>query len=336
MANPDTIKQAQSALEQILKFNPESIARVEELGTELNFAASVPTAKRIVDFFNLIPVALIAELSETQASYVRACAESSLRAFKLALDFRATHGQGSYQTAVSQIESNWNECLDKLTPVVALNLVRLANPQQLECVIQDAVREIKGEHTETTAHIKTLRGEVDQALKDVRAAALEVGVTQQATHFSTTGTEHAKAATRWMITTVLLAVVLVALAIGSLFLHKWAFIKPADAFESIQLIAGKAIVFATFTYVLVLSAKNYLSHRHNAVLNQHRQNALMTYRALTEAANGKATGDIVLAHAASCIFSPQETGYTKPGAESTGPRGVLELLTKATSEKSAD
>ena len=37
----------------------------------------------------------------------------------------------------------------------------------------------------------------------------------------------------------------------------------------------------------------------------------MTFKALADAAGEDNSKDIVLNHAASCIFSPQETGYTK-------------------------
>jgi hypothetical protein len=56
-------------------------------------------------------------------------------------------------------------------------------------------------------------------------------------------------------------------------------------------------------------------HRHNAVVNKHRQNALLTYRALVEAGSEGGTRDIVLTHAASCIFAPQDTGFTKSDSD---------------------
>jgi hypothetical protein len=76
-------------------------------------------------------------------------------------------------------------------------------------------------------------------------------------------------------------------------------------------------------------AKNFLSHKHNSIVNKHRQNALMTYSALADAASSEEAKDIVLNHAASCIFSPQETGYIKN--ESAGNnKSIVELLPKTT------
>ena len=100
-----------------------------------------------------------------------------------------------------------------------------------------------------------------------------------------------------------------------------------------QLISSKFLIFAVLGYLLLMAARNYTTHKHNSVVNRHRQNALLTYRALVEASAGKGTEDIILAHAASCIFSPQETGFSHgKGDSSSGSKSVLELMTKGASK----
>jgi hypothetical protein len=87
--------------------------------------------------------------------------------------------------------------------------------------------------------------------------------------------------------------------------------------------------------MLIMAARNYATHKHNAVVNRHRQNALLTYRALVEAAAEGNTQDIVLAHAASCIFSPQDTGFAQVrGDGAPASKSVLELLTKGAARSS--
>ena len=79
--------------------------------------------------------------------------------------------------------------------------------------------------------------------------------------------------------------------------------------------------------MLFLSAKNFLTHKHNAIVNKHRQNALVTFQALVDAAKDESCKDIILTHASSCIFSPQETGYSKGGSNPSGSnRSIVELL----------
>jgi hypothetical protein len=85
--------------------------------------------------------------------------------------------------------------------------------------------------------------------------------------------------------------------------------------------------------MLILFARNFLSHEHNAIVNKHRQNALMTFTALVDAAKEDDHSDIVLLHAAQCIFSPQETGYAKQdGSKGVPPFSPIEILRKAASK----
>ena len=121
----------------------------------------------------------------------------------------------------------------------------------------------------------------------------------------------------------------------SLFLHKIDWIKPESYAETIQLVTSKVLIFSVLGYLLIMAARNYATHKHNAVVNRHRQNALLTYRALVAAAEETGTQDIVLAHAASCIFSPQETGFAQGKGDSGGAsKSVLELFTKSSSKSS--
>ena len=80
--------------------------------------------------------------------------------------------------------------------------------------------------------------------------------------------------------------------------------------------------------MLILSAKNFLSHQHNAIVNKHRQNALMTFNALVTAGISKESKDIVLMHAAACIFAPQETGYAKSEGGASASKTLVEMMPK--------
>ena len=134
----------------------------------------------------------------------------------------------------------------------------------------------------------------------------------------------------WLTNTYRFALAVGCFAVLSLFLHKLPFIHPESGTEAVQLITSKFLIFAVLAFLLIMAARNYATHKHNSVVNRHRQNALLTYRSLVEAAAGKGTEDIVLAHAASCIFSPQETGFSQgKGEGSSASKSVLELLTRS-------
>ncbi|WHZ29441.1 MAG: hypothetical protein OJF51_004243 [Nitrospira sp.] len=168
--------------------------------------------------------------------------------------------------------------------------------------------------------------EADAVLQAVRKVAEEQGVSQQAIYFKNEADNHESESKVWLKRTVWLTIGLAAYAAATLFLHKVPILEPANAYETVQLAASKVVIFVTISYFLILSAKNYVAHRHNSVVNRHRQNALATYTALVKAAGEEATRDVVLAKAADCIFSAQSTGFAKAGG---GEGGGLSLVNVA-------
>ena len=57
--------------------------------------------------------------------------------------------------------------------------------------------------------------------------------------------------------------------------------------------------------ICFLFAKVFISHKHNAIVNRHRQNALLTYKALVEAAGDTPNREVIFVQAAACIFNPK-------------------------------
>ncbi|MBI3805331.1 MAG: hypothetical protein HY282_16400 [Nitrospirae bacterium] len=171
-------------------------------------------------------------------------------------------------------------------------------------------------------------------MEEVRRSAAERGVSQQAIYFQNESIEHNKQAENWQKATIGVAVILILYAAISATLHKWDWIEPKDTYEGYQLGLSKILVFSVLAYLLFLSARNFLSHKHNAIVNKHRQNALLTFNALVNAAGGQAPQDVVLTYAAACIFSPQETGYTKGSSgQADMPTNIIQALPKIIAEK---
>lgn len=129
-------------------------------------------------------------------------------------------------------------------------------------------------------------------------------------------------------------------AVLSLFIHKWEWLGliPNTNYDTIQLALSKTLIFGVIAYMLLLCARNFLAHTHNAIVNKHRQNALLTFTALADAAQDTANQDIVLTHAAACIFSPQETGYTKQASNvpSSAAQTVVRTLPRMIGQSAKD
>jgi hypothetical protein len=167
----------------------------------------------------------------------------------------------------------------------------------------------------------------NRVLAEVRKVAAEQGVGFQATYFKSEADNHDLIAVQWRTYTIVAGAALGIFAVAAMFLHKWDVLHPADATEAVQFSLAKLGLFAVLGFALILCSKTFLAHTHNAIVNRHRQNALLTFQALVNAAKEESKKDIILTHASACMFSPQETGFTKHSAEGTS--NIIQLLTKA-------
>lgn len=173
--------------------------------------------------------------------------------------------------------------------------------------------------------------EAARILEAVRKTAAERGVSQEAFYFKGEADEHQTAAETWRKYTVRMSIAVGAFGVATLFIHKIPFLSPADSFETAQLIAGKLIVFFVLIYMLSICAKNFLSNRHNEIVNRHRQNALMTYKSLVDAGGTTEARDVILNHAAASVYQLHETGFTKSvDGGGTTSSSIIGLLPKGT------
>jgi len=164
-------------------------------------------------------------------------------------------------------------------------------------------------------------------LDEAKRVSAEQGVSQQAIHFKEAADGHDAKALQWRKATIGVATGLAVYSLLTVVLHKIPWVAPASTYDTVQLAISKVLVFGVISYMLYLCARNFLSHKHNAVVNRHRQNALMTYRALVEAGQEPSGQDTVLNHAAACIFSPQPTGYAgQQDGQAPSAKSIVELM----------
>jgi len=75
--------------------------------------------------------------------------------------------------------------------------------------------------------------------------------------------------------------------------------------------------------VLIWNAKNYNAHRHNFVVNKHRQNSLKTFETFVKAANDDLETN--------SIFSSQASGYLSKENDSNSQNKFIEIIRKVVS-----
>ena len=335
MATEATLKTCEQSLDRVQQFDPTNLSREDDLGRQMSFSEAVKPAEAIIAVYKRIPLSALLDFSDTQLNTINSQAQADYNIFKQILDFNATSSDATNTRVniLNAIKIRRDQLFDVVWQFVAYGVARITDTSVLETQARATIQSIEDQSSKLTADLTKAKADADAALAAIRAVASEQGVSQQAVYFKDEAASQEALAATWLNYTYKFAAAVGTFAILSLFLHKASWIKPETNGEMFQLITSKFLIFAVLGYLLIMAAKNYSTHKHNSIVNRHRQNALLTYRALVEAASENGTEDIILAHAASCIFSPQDTGFAQGKSDSSsGSKSVLELFTKGASK----
>lgn len=335
MSDPNVLQTTKNSLQRIQDFDVQKLARTEDFGKQMNFADAVPYAERLLKVYKGVPLSILDDLTDGQLNQIRNQADADYSRFDQIMKFDNSGTSGQRSALIDSIKASYDSTFGVLFPFIAYGVARVTDSSLLESQARATMQQIKDEAEKLNEALGKNKTEADSIMENIRKTAAEQGVSQQAHYFKSQADTHRTDAETWAGKVFNYSLGLVGFALLTLGFYKVSWLKPADMYEAINLTTSKIFVFAVLGYMLLLTAKVYISHRHNEVVNRHRQNALLTFKALVDSAKEDGARDIVLAHAASCIFSPQETGYTKPaGGEATNSKSVLELLTKAAPKES--
>jgi hypothetical protein len=334
-AENEARENASESLKRVQEFDVSELPREEDLGKSFEFSGAVEPATRLIELFRRLPISALEDFAQTQLDQVKKQADSCYNIFEQILNFQATQDNASStrQSLISQLEGAYQGAFNILMPLIGYSLYKTADFQRLDTEARATLQSIKDEASSITRGLEEQKADAEGVLEEIRKVAAEQGVSQQAYYFKEEAEENATQAEVWRIRTIVLACILAVFAFLSLFIHEIPILRPENSYETVQLAISKVLIFAVISYILYLSARNFMSHKHNAVVNRHRQNALMTYNALVEAAGDyQHASDAILVHAASCIYAPQATGYAGGGQETQGAKSVIELLSRPFSQ----
>ena len=326
------IDEARESLLRMQEFDTSTLPRVKELGSKINFSEAVEPTDRLVDLYRQLPCEVLESISRDFIQRIKSQADSDYNRLEQILKFEAGTPQSQRNSLINSLESAYDPTFQVLHPVISYSVRKSTDFAKLERDARAQVQSINDRADELQKQLEQRATQAEQVLKTIRKVAEEQGVSQQAIYFKNEAEEHKKGSKRWLITTICLTVVLGIYAVSVLLLYKSPFLVPTNTYEAVQVGISKVLIFATISFFLALAVKNFLAHRHNMVVNKHRQNALVTYQVLVKAAGDEANRDIVLTKAAECIFSPQVTGFNKgEPSEGTG-LSVVSLAPKALRE----
>ena len=328
-----------TALNELVKLKPDDLVRADVLGKDLSFEPGKLIFERTLKLFRDLDQANLDNVAFNALTRLRNQATAALSQFKSINEFSVTkypsNTVGQRDAFISQIRENYDACFDALAPVIAYSIRKGTDFEKIGARAGEIVHAMETTSAESQTKQRHLLVEMESTLQRVRRAAAEVGVSQHATHFKDQSDEHARLSGKWLYATAIMAVLTVAWGFVTFFIHATGtgttgtppVPNPPTVAEIVQFTFSKIIILSGLYYALVWCARNYSAHRHNYVVNKHRQNALSSFETFAKAAGDDADiKNAVLLQATQSIFAPQISGYTESENDATAPSKIIEIL----------
>ena len=330
------LETAKASLVRMQEFKADELVRRDDLGARFSFEDVVEPAKRLIRFYGQLSPSSLDDLPANLLEHIRSTADADYNRLSQILAFdpaKEPNPAPTRDALILQVRNAYDATFNALSALVSYGISKVVDFGRIENDARAMIQSVTDSAAVMASELKKSKEDAERILGDVRKAAAEQGVTQQAIYFKDEADSHETAASKWRTATVWLSIGLGVVALASLWLHQLPGLDADNPLRALQIGSSKLLVFVVIGYMLILAARNYLAHRHNSVVNRHRQNALLTFQTLVNAAKGEEAKDVILAHAASCIFAPQETGYSKMGEGTPLTRSIIELLPKSASKR---
>lgn len=331
-ASKEIIDEAIASVKRMQDFDVSTLPRTDKLGTEMDFADVVEPAEKLVSLYLKINILSLAVMPQPMVEGIRDAANHDYSHFEGILNFTTAQGQGKPQrdALVKNVVNAYDNAFTNLVQHICFGFSEATDFKALENNARAALQGIKDMSAKHEKQMEESQGEARKILTEIRDVAAEQGVTQKAIYFQQEADSHKKEQKNWLKAIVGCAICAFA------WLVLWDISDKEWGVALVSAVTTKALVLSLLVYGVFFCAKNYTAHRHNYVVNTHRQNALLTYRNLVDAANDEEGQDIVLMQAARCIFEQRDTGYAKGGNEGGNVVNLSPIETIRKAAKSDD
>ena len=190
---------------------------------------------------------------------------------------------------------------------------------------------IIGELVRVRDEIVALRDDAKAASEAAQKAAGLTGVSSYAAIFRLSAEKHLRAARLWLAMGGVLGAG-VAVWAGAGFWPLRVAGRLATP-EVISALFAKAVVLSIVGVALGVCVRSFSAHRHNSVVDRHREQALQTFEAFVEASAEGPTRDAILIETTRSIFAPASTGFLRVDSVDVGQGSYVTEIVKGLSSK---
>lgn len=335
MATTEQVKQLaeqiKTKLQQFLTITVDQLTREPELGNQLSFKKGESLFIKIIELFKKVNSVELVDVPHNALNAFNGQLDHAISIFNQIKAFNPATGNPGNQrdSLISQLENQFDTYYTTALPILTTGLLNTNDLSIERTKLNEALKELEKEKEKAKQDSEKYLNEIKDVLTKARQAAVEVGVAQHNMIFKEEAEEHKKLSENWLKWTIGVLIAITLVGVGLLF------IKPTDEGTHflIHFTVTKIVILTVMFYALAICTRNYKAHKHNSILNKHRQNALNTFETFSKAAGTDTqTKNAVLLEATHTIFSNQQTGYINTDGESDSPNKIIEIIKNSTSK----
>ena len=145
MATEEKLKETRDALERVQQFDASSLARVADLGKQLNFAEAVKPAEAVIEIYKRIPLTGLDDMTDSMLDGILSQARADFQLFSEMLTFDATRSDAvsHRQSLISQVQQRRDAAFQQLWQFIAYGVARLTDTALLETQARATIQGIK-------------------------------------------------------------------------------------------------------------------------------------------------------------------------------------------------
>lgn len=301
----------------INNINLDNLMKTTELGTQFSFRDGMPYFERTLSLVQSISDNSLEYLPHKYLDRIKYNLLSVQQCFQRLSNFNPAQANAVAErnNIIDDFKSKCNSLYEELNPIFCFAIKSELNFKGINKNAKDLIKKLN--NTQTQAN---------QVLENIRQIAAQSVVSHHATKFDDEYQNHNTLSHRWLLATIGLSI-FIFLYMNYLFELAPTNDEQTQTFFIIKYFTSRFAIFSVLMFMLIWSGKNYAAHKHNAIINKHRQNALITFETFVKAAeNDQDTKNAVLLQATQSIFSPLPTGYINKESEKDQSNKVIEIM----------
>jgi hypothetical protein len=325
----ELLAKVEHLLSELASIQTETLARVDDLSNKINFTDAVPVLTDYIDLYKDLSSRDLKRLPIQQLQSIQKSCDITINLIKTIkqFDLNTNNPLDSCNSIINDVKQNYDGIVNPLLLTLAFTATSATDYARIEREAKGCLASVQAEREAFNKYITDTKNQADSALAAIKQQAAEAGVSTNGQLFADNANVHNNQAYKWMAATVIVTSVTLLVAIGGVYFA--LVIKTSNIQESIQFLVSKIILLSTLSFMIFWCSKNYRAQKHNETLNQHRANALRTFRAFVEGTSDPAVKDAILLHAAQAAFAPRHTGYDSQDSDQQPINPVVEVFGKS-------